>query len=128
MFRIPNHPVRRGNPALAKRVRSVASTTREDREMHPNRFSKVVGDVSREFDRPRDILDSADLSAEQKIKLLKEWEFDLRELQVASEENMASNASPGATADLLQECRRALARLGAGDSAGARAPTKQGGS
>ena len=96
--------------------------------MHPNRFSKILGGVSREFDRPRNILDSIDLSAEQKIKLLREWEFDLRELQVASEENMASNASPGATADLLQECRRALARLGADADAGGRAPTKQGGS
>jgi hypothetical protein len=96
--------------------------------MHPNRFSEVLGDVSREFDRPRDILDSIDLSAEQKIKLLKEWEFDLRELQVASEENMASDASPGAAAELLRECRRALAKLGAADGAGGGAPTKQGGS
>jgi hypothetical protein len=38
------------------------------------------------FDRPRDILESHDLLPDQKIKLLKEWEIDLRELQVASEE------------------------------------------
>lgn len=63
--------------------------------MHPNRFSRMLGDVSREFDRPRDILDSNDLSLGQKIKLLKEWEIDLRELQVASEENMTGDISPG---------------------------------
>jgi len=59
--------------------------------------------------------------------LLKEWEFDLRELQVASEENMTGESAPESTAELLRECRRALARLGAaaGDSGGA--PTKQGG-
>ena len=94
--------------------------------MHPNRFSKVLGDVSRAFDRPRDVLDSPDLAPEQKIKLLREWEIDLRELQVASEENMTGDAAPGATAELLQECRRALAKLGATDGGGG-APTKQGG-
>jgi hypothetical protein len=95
--------------------------------MHPERFSKVLGDVSREFDRPRDILDSRDLSAEQKVKLLREWEFDLRELQVASEENMTGAAASGATGELLRECRRALARLGAADGGAEGAPTKQGG-
>jgi hypothetical protein len=95
--------------------------------MHPNRFSKVLGDVSREFDEPRDIVISNDLSLEQKIKLLREWEIDLRELQVAAEENMAGDASSGSTAELLRQCRRALAGLGVaeGDSGGA--PTKQGG-
>ena len=95
--------------------------------MQPNRFTKVLGDVSREFDRPGDILDSDLLSREQKIRLLQEWELDLRELQVATEENMAGESASGMTAELLQECRRALARFGAagGDSGGA--PTKQGG-
>jgi hypothetical protein len=95
--------------------------------MQPSRFTKVLGDVSREFDRPRDILDSDLLSREQKIRLLQEWELDLRELQVATEENMAGESASGTTAELLQECRRALARFGAdgGDSGGA--PTKQGG-
>ena len=95
--------------------------------MQPNRFNKVLGDVSREFDRPRDIIDTADLSHEQKIKLLKEWEFDLRELQVASEENMTGDAGSGMTAELLRECRRALAGLGAADGDSGGAPTKQGG-
>lgn len=94
--------------------------------MQPKHFSKVLGDVSRAFDRPRDILDSHDLSIEQKIKLLKEWEFDLRELQVASEENMTGDASSGTTAEMLRECRHTLARLGAAADSGG-APTKQGG-
>lgn len=95
--------------------------------MHPSRFGKVLGDVSRAFDRPRDVLDSPDLSPEQKIKLLREWEIDLRELQVASEENMTGDAASEATAELLRECRRALARLGAADGDGGGAPTKHGG-
>jgi hypothetical protein len=95
--------------------------------MQPNRFSKAMGDVSRAFDHPRDILATHDLSPEQKIKLLKEWEIDLRELQVASEENMTGDNSSGTTAELLRECRGALARLGAADGDGGGAPTKQGG-
>jgi hypothetical protein len=95
--------------------------------MQPSRFTKVLGDVSREFDRPRDILDGDLLSREQKVRLLREWELDLRELQVASEENMAGESASGMTAELLQECRRALARLGAADGDSGGAPTKQGG-
>ena len=95
--------------------------------MQPNQFNKMLGDVSREFDHPRDILDSHDLSSEQKIKLLKEWEIDLRELQVASEENMTGDASSGTTAELLRECRLILAKLGATDGDSGAAPTKQGG-
>jgi len=95
--------------------------------MHPNRFSRMLGDVSREFDRPRDILDSHDLLPDQKIKLLKEWEFDLRELQVASEENMTGDGSSGATAELLRECRLTLAKLVATNGDSGAAPTKHGG-
>ena len=95
--------------------------------MHPSRFSRMLGDVSREFERPRDILDSPDLLPEQKIKLLGEWELDLRELQVASEENMTGDTSSGTTAELLRECRLMLARLGATGGDSGAAPTKQGG-
>ena len=95
--------------------------------MQPNRFAKVLGDVSREFDSPCAIVDDGLLTHEQKIRLLQEWELDLRGLQVASEESMTGDGVLGVTAELLRECRRALARLGAtgGDSGGA--PTKQGG-
>jgi hypothetical protein len=94
--------------------------------MDPMRFRKVLGDVSREFDHPRAILDSADLSDDEKIRLLKEWELDLRGLQVASEENMFDENNPGATAELLRECRRALTRLGVVDGDAAGTPTKTG--
>ncbi|MGE0119067.1 MAG: hypothetical protein AB7S71_07415 [Dongiaceae bacterium] len=94
--------------------------------MNPIRFRKVLGDVSREFDHPRAILGSDDLTAEQKIRLLKEWELDLRGLQVAAEENMADENNSDATTELLQECRRALMRLEGGDGDSGGAPTKTG--
>jgi len=50
----------------------------------------------------------------------------LRELQVASEENMTGDGSSGTTAELLRECRLSLARLRATDGDSGAAPTKQG--
>ncbi len=94
--------------------------------MNPIRFRRVLGDVSREFDHPRAILGSDDLTAEQKIRLLKEWELDLRGLQVASEENMIDENNSGAAAELLQECRRALMKLEGDDGDSGGAPTKAG--
>lgn len=75
-------------------------------------FEKARQDVGKVFARPQDIVDASALSLQQKIDLLKEWELDLRELMVASEENMPSTA-PGQTAELLRSVRLLLTRLGA---------------
>jgi len=45
-------------------------------------------------------------------ELLKDWELDLRELMVASEENMPGTAA-GHTSELLRSVRQLLTRLGA---------------
>ena len=51
-------------------------------------FDKALQDPGLTFKRPTEILQSKDLSREQKIKLLRQWEYDVREIQVAEEENM----------------------------------------
>jgi hypothetical protein len=56
-----------------------------------------------------------------------EWELDLLALQVASEENTIHENGAGATAELLRECRRTLAKLNAADGDSGGAPTKHGG-
>ena len=76
------------------------------------RVDKIKRDVGKTFARPEDILQTDALSAQQKIELLKQWEIDLRQLMVASEENMLSAASEQ-TADLLRRVRQLLTRLGA---------------
>ncbi|MGD2111877.1 MAG: hypothetical protein PVI50_00715 [Gammaproteobacteria bacterium] len=59
---------------------------------------------------PRQLLSRDDLTREQKIALLREWEFDLRERMVAEDENMSSAEPAGVTlADVLE----ALEILGA---------------
>ena len=98
--------------------------------MEADRFSDVQKDIPGHFGTPRDILSDADLDAAHKLRLLKQWEFDLRELLVASEENMPGpDNAAGKSAELLQQVRRAIAAI-EGDApkrdAGG-APTKAGG-
>ena len=59
---------------------------------------------------PNDLLSRQDLTREQKIETLRQWELDLRERMVAEEENMPASepASPS-----LQEVLEALRSLGA---------------
>ena len=73
------------------------------------------------FDKPSDVLDAEDLTREQMIEILRRWEYDARELQVATEENM-----PGNNSHLLDDVLAALNRLGV-FSDESHPPTKQGG-
>ncbi len=96
--------------------------------MNNARFEDALGDVGKAFKDPTDIVGSDDLSHQQKVKLLKQWEFDLRENLVASEENMTSETTPeGHSAELLRGVRKALMSIGAVDKDEAKAPMKQGG-
>jgi len=77
-----------------------------------SRFEKAKQDVSKIFATPGELCDARDLSSEEKIYLLKQWETDLRLLMVASEENMPGT-NPGRTAELLQSVHQKLDELGA---------------
>jgi hypothetical protein len=77
-----------------------------------SRFEKAKQDVSKIFATPTELCNAPDLSSEEKIFLLNQWETDLRLLMVASEENM-TGTSPGRTAELLQSVHQKLEELGA---------------
>jgi hypothetical protein len=85
-------------------------------------LEKTVKDPGLTFKRPAQVLQSKDLSWEQKIKILRQWEFDVRELQVAEEESMT-----GPQPVTLAEVREALRALGVVGNPDQSAPTKQGG-
>ncbi|QLH44017.1 MAG: hypothetical protein HWD59_05260 [Coxiellaceae bacterium] len=72
------------------------------------------------FKSPNAVVESKDLSHEQKIQVLRRWEYDARELQVAEEENMIG----GGQSDLLRQILLALDALGVDHTDGS--PTKQG--
>ena len=78
--------------------------------MTQNRYQKAQHDVGKVFDSPQTLADASDLSTEQKIELLSQWEIDLREMLVASEENMPST-EPGNAAELLRKVRKQLNAL-----------------
>ncbi|MGD2137226.1 MAG: hypothetical protein PVJ66_07880 [Gammaproteobacteria bacterium] len=58
---------------------------------------------------PQQLLERTDLTREQKIEMLQQWELDLRERMVADDENMSS-AEPGEVA--LEDVLEALDILG----------------
>jgi hypothetical protein len=67
----------------------------------PSRFTRALAGANLVFDHPREIVQAADLSRDQKIKLLEEWDYDLRLKMVATEENMPSGGEDeGTSADL----------------------------
>jgi hypothetical protein len=100
----------------------------EEARMNNARFDDALTDVTKVFAHPTEIVSAEDLSQQQKVKLLRQWEFDLRENLVASEENMTATAPEGQSAELLRGVRKALMGLGAADHKDeTAAPTKTGG-
>jgi hypothetical protein len=85
-------------------------------------IDKALLDPSAVFQSPEDVLGQAELSREQKIDILRRWEYDARELAVADEEGM-----PVSQADLLDRILQALHTLGVWPDPDRTAPTKQGG-
>jgi hypothetical protein len=86
---------------------------------------KALLDPSMVFSQPRDVVSSDELSRTQKIEILRRWEYDARELQVADEESMTAERPERVTLDAVLE---ALRVLDAPAEVERSAPTKQGGS
>ena len=60
---------------------------------------------------PQSLLARTDLTREQKIEKLRQWELDLRERMVADDENMSAAESQPVT---LEDVLKALESLGEG--------------
>jgi hypothetical protein len=80
----------------------------------------ALDDPSSVFGAPADVVRSEDMSREQKIQILRRWEYEARSLEVAQDENMM-----GGGGSMLAEVLDALHALGEGGSSGA--TNKQGG-
>jgi hypothetical protein len=85
-------------------------------------FDKALLDPTSVFRTPEDVLKAQDLTREQKIEVLRRWEYDARELEVAADENMIGNNS-----DLLDRVLKSLSKLGYEPDPDKVPPTKQGG-
>jgi len=70
-------------------------------------IDKALLDPTSVFKAPEDVLKARDLTREQKIEILRRWEYDARELQVADDESMT-----GGSNNLLQRVLESLSALG----------------
>lgn len=84
-------------------------------------LDKALLDPASVFSSPAAVCEETDLTHVQKIDILRRWEYDARELQVAEEENMTSDTSKNYLSQVLD----ALHRLGAGEDLDHSPPTKQ---
>ena len=87
-------------------------------------FNKALSNPPSIFKHPDEVVASKELSREQKIQILRRWEYDMRELQVADEEGMTAPKPPAIGLDTVLAALRAV---GAPVDVEHSAPTKQGG-
>lgn len=68
-------------------------------------FDRAIDNPAATFREPSDIMVCNELSRDEKIQVLRRWEYDARQLEVAQEENMISRERSGLSAVLsaLQE-------------------------
>lgn len=85
-------------------------------------LEKALVDPASVFKTPDDVVMAEELGIEDRIRILRRWEYDARELAVADEENM-----PGDSTLLLDQVLAALRRLGYSAKPEEAPPTKQGG-
>jgi len=85
-------------------------------------IEKALLNPSGSFAHPLEVLAEPGLSRAEKIRILRRWEYDARELEVAEEENMG-----GGPPDQLDQVLDALHRLEVAIDTEHSPPTKQGG-
>ncbi len=85
-------------------------------------MEKALLDPASVFRCPEDVFGEKSLTREQKIEILRRWEYDARELEVAEEENMG-----GGPPDMLDQVLSVLHQLDADRDTEHSPPTKQGG-
>ena len=73
-------------------------------------IKEAISNPSKVFNDPEDVL-NCNLDHDDKIKILQSWEYELRDLSVAEEENMAEGES--SHAGLLSKIHDMLDRLNA---------------
>lgn len=93
-----------------------------ERTLSEEEIAAALQDPSIVFACPNDVVVVHGVTSAQKVDILRRWEYDVREEEVAQEENMAGNL-PVTLSHVLD----ALNRLGGGSHDEHHPPTKQGG-
>lgn len=71
--------------------------------------NEAIADASKVFDTPMAVVEAKDLSRDEKIKILKNWELDARRLVSSADENMPAEREPARSR--LPEVQKALRAL-----------------
>lgn len=79
--------------------------------MQQEQFETAMQDVAKVYGSPAKLLADDDLTRQQKLKLLQQWDYDLGLLLVAAEENMTGPGS-SVTSERLRAVRDAIQHLG----------------
>ncbi|XOZ34786.1 hypothetical protein ACMDCT_06025 [Halomonadaceae bacterium KBTZ08] len=85
-------------------------------------LEKALVDPAAVFSTPAEVVVAEQLSRDDRVRILRRWEYDARELTVADDENMPGDSTP-----LLEQVLDALHRLGYSPDPDQVPPTKQGG-
>lgn len=88
----------------------------------PIDYDKALHNPSSVFVVPEDVLERSELTKEQKVEILRRWEYDASEVAVAQEEGMLRDEPL-----MLRRILLALAELTGGLIAEETPPTKQDG-
>lgn len=86
-------------------------------------ITKAMHDPTSVYNEPNDVVNDTTISTEDKVKILRQWEYDARELQVAEEEAMPTRGK----GSMLNRVKNALHQLGACHDVERQPPTKHGG-
>jgi hypothetical protein len=73
-----------------------------------SRVEDILRDPSAAFPEPGDVLSQEDLSRDDKVRILRQWRYDLVQLQVASGENLIGDAEGAAQLTKIDEYLRQL--------------------
>jgi hypothetical protein len=72
--------------------------------------NEAIADPSRMFPSPAAVVEAKDLSREEKIKILQNWELDAKRLLESADENMTDER--GRERNQLPDIQKALRTLG----------------
>ena len=90
----------------------------------PIDLEQALLDPAAVFSAPEAVPKCSDLTREQKIEILRRWEYDARAMEFAEEENVGGS---GQTSDLLSRVLDGLHALDAAPDLEHSPPTKHGG-
>lgn len=71
-------------------------------------LESILRDPSAEFAEPREVLTNQQLTLDEKIRVLRQWRYDLIRLNVASAESLTGDSNPAADIQTIDECLRQL--------------------